>query len=403
MSETKSDAYSLDFYKVLGVEKAASELDIKTAYRKAALKYHPDRNGGSEEAAEQFKRVATAYGVLGDPNKRRQYDLSAESGKMVEYESVDVESMGGIGRVVGALFSKIGLSIPTQISQSVLSAARDLCDPRSTCTSKSNVVELAIGIEKNSKVDKQDAHFYRIRVDKAGESLVLVCRSLVKSKFKLVLFDSSGGVRMVEESVVKSKCTAADMYFTSQVEFMDLTETWPSQHLTNSRSELPELFTKLSTYEVRQTAALERGSHLFCVYGDNWLSAVKYSVKCLHMNTSSSALDEIIETELNLLRIKEELNTLEKEYTLAKKAYERVQAQAEEKMVNTATLLKKREQAYDDFLSACVANDNPITRTDNLDHSHHFFHRRRSITLDVDTNATGARSVFYGLSSRLRK
>nr|CCA22785.1 conserved hypothetical protein [Albugo laibachii Nc14] len=403
MTETRPYDYSFDYYEVLGVHKSASELDIKSAYRKAALKYHPDRNAGSEEAAEQFKRVATAYGVLSNPNKRRQYDLTGETGKMMKYESVNVEAMGALGRVVGALFSRIGLPIPTQISQNVLSAARDLCDPRSTCTLKVNVTDLAIGVEKNAKVDKQDAHFYRIQVGNAGESLVLVCRSMVKSKFKLVLFDSSGGVRMVEESGNKPNYTAADMYFTSQVEFMKLSETWPPRHIGNSKSELPELFSKLSTYEVRQTAPLVKGSHLFCVYGDNWLSAVKYSVKCLHIDTSSPVLDEIVEAELHLLRTKEELNTLQKDYNSAKKEFEQVKVRVEEKKVKTTALLEKREHAYDEFLNACAAKYNGGSLIENPNHSHHNFPRRRSSTSDVDIDATGFRGVFHGLSTRLKK
>lgn len=63
-----------DYYEVLGVEKTASEDDIKVAYRKLAIKYHPDRNPGSKEAEEKFKEAAEAYDVLHDTQKRQQYD-----------------------------------------------------------------------------------------------------------------------------------------------------------------------------------------------------------------------------------------------------------------------------------------------------------------------------------------
>ncbi len=63
-----------DYYEVLGVEKNASEDEIKKAYRKIAIKYHPDRNPGSKEAEEKFKEAAEAYDVLHDPQKRQQYD-----------------------------------------------------------------------------------------------------------------------------------------------------------------------------------------------------------------------------------------------------------------------------------------------------------------------------------------
>jgi len=64
-----------DYYQILGVPKSASENDIKKAYRKLAMQYHPDRNPGKEEWANgKFKEINEAYGILGDPQKRKQYD-----------------------------------------------------------------------------------------------------------------------------------------------------------------------------------------------------------------------------------------------------------------------------------------------------------------------------------------
>lgn len=63
-----------DYYEVLGVQKTASEDEIKRAYRKLAIKYHPDRNPGDKEAEEKFKEAAEAYDVLHDPQKRQRYD-----------------------------------------------------------------------------------------------------------------------------------------------------------------------------------------------------------------------------------------------------------------------------------------------------------------------------------------
>lgn len=63
-----------DYYEVLGVSKNASEDEIKKAYRKLAIKYHPDRNPGSKEAEDKFKEAAEAYDILHDPQKRQQYD-----------------------------------------------------------------------------------------------------------------------------------------------------------------------------------------------------------------------------------------------------------------------------------------------------------------------------------------
>ncbi len=63
-----------DYYEVLGIDKNASEDEIKKAYRKMAIKYHPDRNPNNKEAEEKFKEAAEAYEVLHDPQKRQQYD-----------------------------------------------------------------------------------------------------------------------------------------------------------------------------------------------------------------------------------------------------------------------------------------------------------------------------------------
>jgi len=71
-----------DYYEVLGVDRNASEDDIKKAYRKIAIKYHPDRNPGNKEAEEKFKEAAEAYDVLHDAQKRRQYDQFGFDGPM---------------------------------------------------------------------------------------------------------------------------------------------------------------------------------------------------------------------------------------------------------------------------------------------------------------------------------
>lgn len=69
-----------DYYEVLGVEKNAGKADLKKAYHKLALKYHPDRNPGDAEAEANFKEAADAYAVLSDDDKRRQYDTFGHAG-----------------------------------------------------------------------------------------------------------------------------------------------------------------------------------------------------------------------------------------------------------------------------------------------------------------------------------
>src|SRR5512139_1104079 len=75
-----------DYYEILGVPKTATEEQIKKAYRKLALKYHPDRNPGNKQAEEKFKELTEAYQVVSNPEKRRQYDAALAGGAAREFE-----------------------------------------------------------------------------------------------------------------------------------------------------------------------------------------------------------------------------------------------------------------------------------------------------------------------------
>ncbi|HXY31750.1 MAG TPA: molecular chaperone DnaJ [Gemmatimonadaceae bacterium] len=89
-----------DFYDILGLSRDASDEDLKKAYRRLAMQFHPDRNGGSKEAEEKFKQITEAYDVLRDPNKRAIYDRYGEAGLrgggMGGFHHVDLSEALGI-------------------------------------------------------------------------------------------------------------------------------------------------------------------------------------------------------------------------------------------------------------------------------------------------------------------
>jgi molecular chaperone DnaJ len=125
-------AQSKDFYAVLGVPASASHDEIKKQYRKLASKHHPDKNPSDAKAAERFKEISEAYHVVGDPEKRKQYDEMRRLGAFqgfgggrpggtgggqrggrpgdgfggggFRFEEVDLGGLGGLGDIFGSMF-----------------------------------------------------------------------------------------------------------------------------------------------------------------------------------------------------------------------------------------------------------------------------------------------------------
>ena len=140
-----------DFYQTLGVARGSSDADIKLAYRKLAMTYHPDRNNGSKEAEERFKSITEAYDVLRDPGKRALYDRYGEAGlrggaagfhhvDLSEALNIFMRDLGGLGGF-GDLFGGGGGR------ESGPRAGRDI-----DITMPMTLVEVASGAEKTVTV-----------------------------------------------------------------------------------------------------------------------------------------------------------------------------------------------------------------------------------------------------------
>ncbi len=104
----KAERAQRDYYEILGVERTASDKEIKAAYRKLALLHHPDKNPGDKGAEELFKQAAEAYAVLSDPEKRQRYDRFGRQGAPCFEGGFDPSTFSDFSDILGDLFGFAG-------------------------------------------------------------------------------------------------------------------------------------------------------------------------------------------------------------------------------------------------------------------------------------------------------
>ncbi len=146
-----------DFYEVLGVSKSVDEKELKKAYRKIAMKYHPDRNPGDQAAEEKFKEAAEAYEVLSDPDKKARYDRFGHDGVNAQYGGRGGATMEDIFSQFGDIFGNSGSPFDSFFggSQGRTRSTQGQRGSNLRIKAALTLEEIANGVSKKIKVKKQ--------------------------------------------------------------------------------------------------------------------------------------------------------------------------------------------------------------------------------------------------------
>ncbi|KAF3962995.1 hypothetical protein ACB098_08G017100 [Castanea mollissima] len=353
MEGTSAPANRRDPYEVLSVSRDSTDQEIKTAYRRLALKYHPDKNASNPEASEHFKEVAYSYSILSDPEKRRQYDTSGF--EALDTEGMDMEidlsNLGTVNTMFAALFSKLGVPIKTTISANVLEEALN-----GTVT----IRPLPIGTSVSGKVEKQCAHFFGVTINEqqAEAGIVVRVTSTAQSKFKLLYFEQDGGnlgygLALQEDSEKTGKVTSAGMYFLHfQVYRMDSTVN----ALAMAKDPEAAFFKRLEGLQPCEVSELKSGTHIFAVYGDNFFKTATYTIEALCAKTYEDTTEKLKEIEAQILRKRNELRQFETEYRKALARFQEVTNRYSQEKQSVDDLLKQRDNIHCSFTVTKVVN-----------------------------------------------
>ncbi|CAI0379622.1 unnamed protein product [Linum tenue] len=372
-------------YEVLGVSRNSSDQEIKSAYRKMALKYHPDKNANDPKAADMFNEVTFSYSILSDPDKRRQFDNAGF--EAVEAENQDLEldlsSLGAVNTMFAALFRNafllayfsclhlchlvVNLVCPsrqqyqplywrkhlmvwfpfTHLNSGIQFLARCDISPGSDVSFTNFICAHRDCTSK--QVEKQSAHFYSVTISEDEAKAGFVCRvqSSEKSKFKLLYFDQEENrglsLALQEECTKTGKVTSAGMYFLGFPTYR-LDQTVNS--LAAAKDADAAFFKRLDGFQPCEINQLKAGTHVFAVYGDNFFKNVNYTIEAVCAVPFGEEKQTLRAVEAEILEKRIEISKFESEYREVLAQFTEMTGRYAQEMQEIDELLKQRNEIH---------------------------------------------------------